>query len=450
MGMDDDARVLGEYVLLEAVGRGQQSTVHRARHRDRPGRIVAVKHLRIPVTEQAVGRLRRESRVVAALDHPAIAAPLDIVDGPDGTVAIVMPYATGGSLQDVLERGGWLPWWRVAHVGATVASALSAAHGAGVVHGGITPANVLLGARDTPLLADFGTAAMRHDGRPDDEGPTPDSDVHRLGEVLHRALTDRPGTPPGALVAVVERAVARQPVYRFDSAESLRAALEPFASMDEPTQPHAVATLAPGVMAGGDHDTGELDVVIPPDATASPAGRRPAWTGLALAGTAVVALMVVAGLWLADRGADPSATTAATPAPVEAQPRQPSPRCAGVEDPGEEGQLLEADVDDRGCTLPLLVTEEIVDDVPTAVVLVPADAGTLAGRYALGPAEDRVVVGDWDCDGTDTPAVVRTADGEVYLFDGYGDLVPTRGPTLPTGADPQVVTDEDGCDHVTG
>lgn len=452
--MSDEAGALGEYVLLEVVGRGSCSTVHRARHRARPGRIVAVKHLQVRPSEQALERLRHDGHVLAALDEPAIAPLLDVVVDTDGTVALVTPYAAGGSLQDVLERGGSLPWWRVADVGVRVASALAAAHGAGVVHGGITPANVLLGAQDMPLLTDFGTAALRHDERPDGEEPTPDSDVHRLGAVLHRALTDRVGAPPAALVAVVEQAVARQPVYRFDSAASLRTALEPFASLDEPTQPHAVPAPATGEASTGELDTADLGATPWPEPAGpdSPTGPgRPAWVLPLLAGAALAALLAVAGLWLADRGADgPSAAIAASPAPAEATPRQAPPRCAGVEDPRAQGQVLEADVDGRGCTLPLLVTEEIVDDAPTTVVMVPTDAGVLAGRYALGEAGGRVVVGDWDCDGTDTPAVVRTSDGQVFLFDGYGDLVPTPGPALPAGTDPQVMSDEAGCDHVTG
>lgn len=449
MGMSDDADVLGEYVLLEVIGRGSCSTVHRARHRDRPGRIVAVKHLQVPVTEQALDRLRRDARMIADLDHPAIAPLLDIVDGPDGTVALVTPYAAGGSLQDVLEGGGRLPWWRVAHAGERLASALSALHDAGVVHGGVTPANVLLGAQDTPLLTDVGTAALRRGADQDGDDPTPDSDVHRLGAVLHRALTDRAATPPGALVAVVERAVARQPVYRFPSAEALREALEPFASLDEPTRPHAV-------VAPRDEDPVDRTATVQWGAgapgTPAPTGRRrPPWGRPVLAAAAVVALLAAGGLWLSGRGGDsPSAATAASPGPVEAQPRQAPPRCAGVEDPVEQGQVLEADVDGRGCALPLVVTEEIVDGVPTVVVMVPPDASTLAGRYAIGEAGGQVVVGDWDCDGTDTPGLVRPADGEVFLFDGYGELAPTRGPALPADAEPQVVTDEDGCDHVVG
>lgn len=425
--MGDGERVLGEYVLLEVIGRGPASTVHRARLRDRSGRIVAVKHLHVEVSAQAVERLRRQSAALAELDHPAIAPLLDVVDAPDGTVALVSAYAAGGSLQDVLAQRGRLPWWRVAHLGERLASALAAAHAAGIVHGEVTAANVLLDARQNPWLTDFGAAALRDDGHRDRGDPSAAGDLHDLGVLLQRALGDQ-SRVPGPLAAAVELATARQPAYRFASAEALRRALAPFASLDEPTQPHALG-------------------VATPDAP-----RRP-WARLVGAGLAVLAL-VVAGLWVAGWGDEepPRGTPTSIERMEEARPRQPPARCTGVGDPVEEGQVLEADVDGRGCALPVLVTEEVVDDEPTIVVMLPPDAGAMAGRYAVGEGGDHVivVVGDWDCDGTDTPAVVHGHDGEVFQFDGYGELDPTRAPSLPADVDPRVMTDEEGCDHVTG
>lgn len=466
MGMSDDDRVLGDYVLLEVIGRGDRSTVHRARRRDRAGRIVAVKHLHVDVAPQAIGRLRRESQTLAALGHPAIVPLLDLVEGPDGTIALVLPYASGGSLRDVLEQRGQLPWPRVADLGAQLASGLSAAHDAGVIHGDITPANVLLGAQDAPRLADFGTAVLRQDAHvvgaevmaahprfvaPEataGAGPSPRGDIYSLGAVLERALAEQPEVPD-ALLAALARATASEPAHRFTSAGALQGTLAPFAAREDSTPPHA---LAPTATAGSAGDRVRAVPAAGSSRGLSPtAPSRAAWARAAVAGVAVVALVVGAGLWVGGRGGDaPPAASAASTEQPEVQPRQPEPRCSGVVDPDEEGRVLDADVDGRGCTLPILVTEELVDGELTVVVMVPADAGARAGRYALGQAGDLVVVGDWDCDGTDTPAVVRPIDGEVFVFDGYGELVPTRGPALPPGVEPEVVTDEDGCDHVTG
>lgn len=450
MGTSDGTGTWGEYVLLDVIGRGPHSTVHRARRRDRSGRIVALKHLHADVAGQAVDRLRRSSATLAALEHPAICPLLDVVGGPDGTVALVSPYAAGGSLQDLLERAGPLPWGRVADLGERLASALSAAHDAGVVHGGITPANVLLDARGMPRLTDFGTADLYGDGPDPDGGPSVPGDVHDLGRVLRRALADQPPVP-ARLAAAIEQAVAPQPADRYATAEPLRQALAAFESLDEPTLAHGMA--APGSEGSvDDHDTATLAAGAA-QADVAPHRSRPAWAGRALAGLAAVAVVVLAGLWLAGWGQDAPRQASTTSAEGEqTSPRWPPPRCAGVDDPVAQGEVLEADVDGRGCALPVLVTEELVDDQPTVVVMVPAGAGALAGRYALGEAGDEVavVIGDWDCDGSDTPAVVHTSDGEVFQFDGYGELTPTQAPAMPAGADPQVVTDEDGCDHVVG
>lgn len=436
MGMGEGHEQVGDYVLLEVIGRGPRSTMHRARRRDRAGRIVAITRLHAPVATEVVAQLRDEAATLVALDHPAIAPLLDVVEEPTGRIALVTVYPAGGSLQEVLDRRHGLPWPQVVHLGRRLASALAVAHGAGIVHGDVAPSTVLLGAEGEPRLGGFGTGALY--GRDDDASS--DGDVHDLGVVMARALADRNDVPPG-LAAVVERARGRHPAGGFDSARSLQQALEATAPVDEPTP--SWSPLGPSAPhRAHEHDTGEL---------VEPAGRRRSRSGVVramLAGLAVVALLVAGGIWVARDGGDTAATAAAPGDQVEAAPRRPEPRCAQVEDPAGQGQVLEADVDGRGCSLPLVVTEELVDGEATVVLMVPTDAGAAAGRYALGAVGDEVVVGDWDCDGTDTPAVVRHDSGEVFHFDGYGELSPTRAPTLPSGAAPAVVTDEEGCDHV--
>lgn len=94
-----------------------------------------------------------------------------------------------------------------------------------------------------------------------------------------------------------------------------------------------------------------------------------------------------------------------------------------------------------------MATED-VDGAPMQVLTVPDAAGEGAGRYALAAADDVVVVGDWDCDGTDTPGVHRPADGRTFLYDGYGELDPEPGPALDPGVDAVVLTHPDGCDRI--
>ena len=158
---------------------------------------------------------------------------------------------------------------------------------------------------------------------------------------------------------------------------------------------------------------------------------------------ALLVPVVVLG-WLLLR-TDDAPEPAASPSAAAPTPHAAPPRCDDAADPPGDGDVVEADVDGRGCALPLLVGEEAVDGQPALVLTVPSEAGELAGRYAVGVPGDRLLAGDWDCDGSETPAVVRD-DGTTYLFDGYGALDPVPGPTLPHGAEPAVVTDAGGCD----
>lgn len=511
-----DEQVLGEYVLLEEVGRGNHGVVHRGRSRDRAGRIVAVKRLAGGADPAAVDRLWREADTLAQLAHPAIVPLLDVVDDPPAGVALVLPWAPGGSLEDVLQRDGRLPWARVADVGARIASALATAHGAGVLHRDVKPANVLLGAEDEPRLADFGTARLVADG--DDEvvgtaeyldpavvvegqPPTPRSDGYALGVVLYRALSGQlpyaGGSPaatvaaadrgvhprladlvddaPAELVAAIERAMARDPDDRFGSVQQLQVALEPLVRADEaarwgalegrlgggPTDPapkgpraptparaSAPADPAPATASG---DSGTRMFGPRPDRapTPEPARRRPAWAVPAIVAVALVPVVLVVWLLLARGGEDPSVATPDAPAPVASPtPRAAPAACDGAPRPADADAVLEADVDGRGCALPLGVSTQDVDSEPMQVLTVPDAAGDAAGRYALAAADDVVVVGDWDCDGTDTPGVHRPADGRTFLYDGYGQLDPTAGPELAPGVEAVVVTDPDGCDRI--
>jgi len=147
----DNYRYLGE------LGAGGGGTVVLARHVPMD-RLVAVKAV-AGNSRSALARLRREGRVLAALDHPSILTVFRLVE--DGTVlALITEYLDGGNFEDALDTQR-LPGRVVIDVLTRVGSALRAAHDAGVVHRDVKPSNVLLGPDGRAVLADFGQPLWR-------------------------------------------------------------------------------------------------------------------------------------------------------------------------------------------------------------------------------------------------------------------------------------------------
>ena len=195
---------LDGYELLERLGTGSSGTVWRARERGGTGRTVAIKRLAAADEPTRREALREEAAILAALDHPHVVDILACLDDAHG-LAIVMPYAAGGSLERRL-RGGPLPWPEVVELGISLADALASAHRHGVLHRDVAPGNVLLTADGEPLLADFGVArAAGVHGTPGYvdpavlRGAAPDarSDVYGLARLLEHALTGQPPAPHG-------------------------------------------------------------------------------------------------------------------------------------------------------------------------------------------------------------------------------------------------------------
>jgi Protein kinase domain len=264
--------VFGGYRIEEVAGRGGMGVVYRAVQLDL-GRPVALKLI---AGDRAADpdfreRFQRESRMAAAIDHPNV-VPVHGAGEQDGQLYLVMRYVRGTDLHALIKREGPLAPERAAKIVAQVASALDAAHAAGLVHRDVKPANVLLGgsARDEhAYLSDFGltrllasethlTETGQWMGTIDFSAPEQLSgeridaraDVYSLGCVLHAALVGTPpyprGTLPATLLAhmqdavprpsergapigfdrVMARALAKDPERRYPSAGDLgRAAL---------------------------------------------------------------------------------------------------------------------------------------------------------------------------------------------------------------------------------
>ena len=223
---------LGPYEVLELTGTGGMGEVYKARD-TRIHRTVALKTLNaVPDDEAgARGRLMREARAVGALNHPHICALHDVGEW-EGRDFLVMEFLDGETLGHRLGRGR-LPLDEVLQIGAQIASALAAAHRAGVVHRDLKPANVML-TRGGVKLLDFGIAGYRApDGAtpgvttasvagvepelagtlpymaPEQlEGRTVDrrADIFALGAVLFEMATGRrafQGTSPAAVIASI-------------------------------------------------------------------------------------------------------------------------------------------------------------------------------------------------------------------------------------------------------
>jgi serine/threonine protein kinase len=164
----------GRYTLARPLGAGGFGQVWQA-HDPVLGVDVAVKQVRLDgalpdeARAELLARAAREARHAALLrDHPRIVTVYDVVEVDEGAWRvpwIVMQWVDGHSLAEELKRGGPLDPKRAAQVAEALLGALDAAHRVGIVHRDVKPANVLLAADGSVLLADFGIAVAQTDPR---------------------------------------------------------------------------------------------------------------------------------------------------------------------------------------------------------------------------------------------------------------------------------------------
>lgn len=225
----------GRFELLERLGGGGMGLVWRARD-TALDREVALKEVRPPDAAMSEAdpdgtrlmrdRVLREAKALARLQHTNVVIIHHIVDSPEHAYPwLVMELVRGGSLADRLEEGP-LPVPEAARVGRGVLGALRAAHAAGVQHRDVKPGNVLLRPDGTPVLTDFGIAAVHGAtaltatgaliGSPEYIAPErirgvegdPASDLWSLGMMLYVAVEGthplRRGTSLATLAAVLD------------------------------------------------------------------------------------------------------------------------------------------------------------------------------------------------------------------------------------------------------
>jgi serine/threonine-protein kinase len=150
------------YKVESQIGAGGMATVLRARD-EALGRTVALKILVPARAGDAEFRERfvRESRAVAAVDHPHI-IPVYAAGEASGVLYLAMRFVAGGDLRSIVQRDGRLSGDRAITLLSPIASALDAAHAVGLVHRDVKPANILVdrgpGGAEHPYLSDFGLA----------------------------------------------------------------------------------------------------------------------------------------------------------------------------------------------------------------------------------------------------------------------------------------------------
>ena len=150
---------LKHYRIVERIGEGGMGVVYGA-HDAHLDRTVAIKVLRPEAMEDAERKWRfvREAKAASALNHPNIVTIHDI-DNDAGVDFMVMEHVDGSSLDRLIPRTG-MPVEQAVEYGEQIASALGAAHGAGIIHRDIKPANVMVGAGGRVKVLDFGLAKL--------------------------------------------------------------------------------------------------------------------------------------------------------------------------------------------------------------------------------------------------------------------------------------------------
>jgi len=272
-------RRVGRFRVVEEIGAGGMGVVFKALD-EALGRHVALKHPRVDAkdSENIRKRFVREARAASRLLHPNVVPIFEVFEF-DGVPWLAMELVEGGSLKDRIEAKGPLPLLEILEHSEGLAGALAAAHGLGILHRDVKPANILLDARGRARLMDFGLARRLPSGdRENDEtitrlteqghmvgtpgymspeqalGRTLDarSDIFCLGLVLYEMCTGRPALEkadsdswldnllhnppepvfplrsdaPEALTGIINKAIAKKPKDRYQNAEAMQEDLE--------------------------------------------------------------------------------------------------------------------------------------------------------------------------------------------------------------------------------
>ena len=363
-------------------------------------RLIAVKQ----VQAARAAEIEREADLLKRLDHPGLVRFIDIVDNADGGRALHTEFVSSDTwatrpLTDPAERAAGM---------AALAAVVADLHHLGVAHLQLTPAHVLHGENDRPVLCGLTLAA---EATPENRH----TDLAALADLCHDPTLDR-GALTGKLATLADaaragRLSARELARRLDLLGARRpTAAEPIRTVDggilgrlKSPSTHksliAVAALAAAVVAAMALGVWDRSPQHPGAAPAPPSGDAATDTSGIESGQV-------------DGANPPVASTADTPGGVGFNPPLLPPSAAG-----------------QSLNEPVSVGE-------AAAVLEHGGR-----RYAVGATGDFVATGDWDCDGEPTAAIVRPSTGDIALFDawpGPGETIslPVRwNADSPTGAE---------------
>jgi serine/threonine protein kinase/tetratricopeptide (TPR) repeat protein len=305
-------QTIGQYKIEAELGKGGMGVVYRARD-IKLNRLVALKFVSPFLTQDPVVRERfaREAQAAAAIDHSNICTVHDIAETDDGRTYIVMAYYGGLTLSEKIKDGS-LKTDAVKKICMQIASALSAAHKASILHRDIKPGNIALTEDGDVKLLDFGLAKLSGAGEITKSGGTigtvaymsPEqirgekvdhrSDLWSLGVLMHEMLTgSRPfrGEYDQALAYTIQNEAPTELPRELDTEEGLFSQLISGLLEKDKDERIDSADLVAGALGAGD-STGSGSHI-----TFSNTKRRKRRTQTAWVTGFVILLIVSGGLW---------------------------------------------------------------------------------------------------------------------------------------------------------